>query len=272
MRRLRLPRRALVAAAVLLVALAGGYLAVRDSDLVRVERVAVTGTSGPDAPKVEATLKRAAAEMTTLNADADRLREAVARFPTVGDVEVERDLPNDLTIVVLERRAVGLATVGDSQVPVTADGRLLRGATVPRDLPLLALDREPTSRVDDPKGRRLLAALAAAPDALRRRARRAYLGPEGLTVAMREGPSVYLGSTDDLRAKWQAVARVLADPTAEGARYVDVRVPERAAAGGLAPLVEPEAPSEEPAPAAPETVPVPEPDSIPDPPSPSTGA
>ena len=273
----RLPRRALVAAAALLVTLTGAYLFVRDSDLVRVERVAVRGASGPDAPKVEATLRRVAADMTTLNADAGRLREAVARFPTVDDVAVDRDLPNDLTITVLERRAVGVVGVGGGQVPVTADGRLLRGATAPRDLPALALPRDPTNRVDDPRGRRLLAVLAAAPDRLRRRARRAYLGPRGLTVAMRDGPSIFFGRASDLRAKWQAAARVLADPTAEGARYIDVRVPERAAAGGLAPLVAPEPPEEdapapEPAPEPPVPVPDPVPEPVPQPVSPSTGA
>jgi cell division protein FtsQ len=42
---------------------------------------------------------------------------------------------------------------------------------------------------------------------------------------------------------------VLADPSSSGATYLDLRVPERVAAGGLGP-VEPE--SEQPAPADPE--------------------
>jgi cell division protein FtsQ len=80
---------------------------------------------------------------------------------------------------------------------------------------------------------------------LRRRGRRAYLGERGLTLTMRDGPSLYFGTTADLRAKWAAAARVLADPTAEGARYVDVRVPERPAAGGLTALVRPDEPEQE---------------------------
>jgi cell division protein FtsQ len=256
--RRRPPRRALLAAAAVLVALCGAFLIVRDSSLVAVERVAVRGASGPDAPKVEATLRQVARDMTTLNADADRLREAVEQYPTVDDVALDRNLPHDLTVTVLERRAVGVVVVGGRRVPVTADGRLLRGATPPEDLPVLGLRDEPADRVDDARGRRLLAVLAAAPEAIRRKARRVYLGANGLTLAMRKGPSLYFGTTADLRAKWTAAARVLADPTAEGARYVDVRVPERAAAGGLAPLVAPEddlaaSALDEPAQAVPET-------------------
>ena len=257
-------RRAALVAAALLAVLAGAFLAVRDASVVAVEEVAVRGASGPDAPRVEAALRNVARDMTTLNADAGRLREAVAQYPTVDDLQLDRDLPDGLTITVVERRAVGLVADGGRRVPVTADGRLLRGATPPDDLPVLAVDRT----VDDARGRRLIAVLAAAPDPLRRKARRVYMGDNGLTLAMREGPSIYFGRATDLRAKWIAAARVLADPTAEGARYVDVRVPERAAAGGLAPLVDPTAP-----PGAEGTAPqvVPPPAATPEP-SPSSGA
>ena len=272
--RRRLPRRVAFVAAALLIALAGAFLAVRDSSMVAVERVAVRGASGPDAPKVEAALRTVARDMTTLNADAGRLREAVAQYPTVDDVALDRDLPDGLTITVLERRPIGLIDDGGREVPVTADGRLLRGATPPRDLPTL----QTKGKVSEPEGRRLLALLAAAPDPLRRKARRVLITREhGLTMEMREGPKLYFGAPVDLRAKWNAASRVLADPTAEGATYVDVRVPERAAAGGLAPLVDPEAetapedgttPQE---PVVPEVVPEPLPET-PVTPSPSTGA
>lgn len=262
--RRRLPRRAGLVAAALLIALVGAFLFVRDSDMVAVEQISVRGASGPDAPKVESALRRVAGDMTTLNADAGRLREAVAQYPTVDDIDLDRDLPNGLTITVLERRAVGLLAEGGREIPVTADGRLLRGATPAHDLPTIAAK----GKLGSARGRRLVAVLAAAPEALRRKARRAYMGPKGLTVAMREGPSVYFGPARDLRAKWTAAARVLADPTAEGVRYVDVRVPERAAAGGLAPLVVPETGTD------PEGDLAPDPQSVPDatPPDPALGS
>jgi len=226
-RRPRAPRRALLLAAVLVAALTGGWFAVRDAPFVAVERVSVRGATGPDADAVRRALTDAAKRMTTLHVDGGTLHDAVARYPTVADVEVDRDLPNGLTLRVRERPTVAAVVVGGKRTPMAADGDVLEGARASRHLPTVA-----------PSGRsraRVIAMLAAAPAPLLRRARRAYLGPNGLTLAMREGPTLYFGRGDRLAAKWASAARVLAHPDSEGARYVDVRVPERAAAGGLVP-------------------------------------
>jgi cell division protein FtsQ len=237
MRRRQLLRRAPYVAAAILLALAGAYVALRDSAMVGIERVTVRGASGPDAPRIESALRQAAQEMTTLNVDAGELREVVDAYPTVTGVEVDRGFPHEVTLTVLERRPVAVVETGGRKVPLTADGRLLQGATPPDDVPALALnDNAPGGRVDDPRGRRLVALAAAAPSALRRRAARASLTDKGLTMTMDRGPDLFFGAPEDLQAKWKAVARVLADPSAEGATYIDARVAERVAAGGLAPL------------------------------------
>lgn len=233
------PRRALPVLAAVGVLLALLAFWVRDSSFFAVEKVFVVGGSGPDAPQVETTLRRAARGMTTLNIDEDALLQSVERYPTVQGIDAERDLPNGLKITILERRPVAVVSVAGRRVPLTADGRLLKGATAPDDLPALAVRGGVGDRVKDDNGRRLLELVAAAPSPLRRKARRAYLGRQGLTLSMTEGPSVYFGSAQDLRAKWSAAARVLADPSAEGARYVDVRAPDRPAAGGVVPTTPP---------------------------------
>jgi cell division protein FtsQ len=227
-------RRALPFAAAFLVLLVAGGLWLRDSAFFAVERVSVVGASGPDAPKVESALRKVARDMTTLHVDRDKLLQAVEGYPTVDDVDIDRDLPNTVTITVRERRPVAVVSVAGRRVPLTADGRLLKGATAAEDLPALALKDDPGNSITDERGRRLLALVAAAPQQLRRRTERAYLGRHGLTLRMNKGPSLYFGTGQEIAAKWAAAARVLADPTAEGARYIDVRVPERAAAGGLA--------------------------------------
>jgi cell division protein FtsQ len=231
------PRRALpvLAAVGVLLALLGFW--VRDSSFFAVEKVMVVGASGPDAPQVDTTLRRAARGMTTLNIDEGALRQSIERYPTVKDIAVERDLPNGLRITVLERRPIAVVSIAGRRVPLTADGRLLKGATASEDLPALAVKGGVADRVNDEGGRRLLELVAAAPSPLRRKARRAYLGRQGLTLSMNEGPSLYFGSGEDLQAKWSAAARVLADPSSEGARYVDVRAPDRPAAGGVGPTV-----------------------------------
>jgi hypothetical protein len=82
------------------------------------------------------------------------------------------------------------------------------------------------------------AVLGAAPAPLAHEALRAYQGPKGLTLALRGGLLAYFGDATRAHAKWLALASVLADAGSAGAAYVDVRVPERAAAGfapGVAP-------------------------------------
>ena len=57
---------------------------------------------------------------------------------------------------------------------------------------------------------------------------------KGVTVEMRDGPTLIFGDATRVRDKWDAAARVLADPAARGAAYIDLRLPDRPAAGGVA--------------------------------------
>src|SRR3954453_4546471 len=111
----------------------GAFLWVRDSSLVRVERVSVAGASGPEAPRVRAALTAAARDMTTLHIRKDALRDAVRSFPTVKDVRVDRDLFHALTIRVVGRPAVAALAGAGARLGVAADGTLLRGSQVPDD-------------------------------------------------------------------------------------------------------------------------------------------
>jgi hypothetical protein len=57
-------------------------------------------------------------------------------------------------------------------------------------------------------------------------------------VDLQGGFRIDFGPRTRLRAKWAAALRVMADARAEGAAYLDVRIPERPVAGGafVAPL------------------------------------
>ena len=91
----------------------------------------------------------------------------------------------------------------------------------------------PGDTLGDKRTLRAVALLAAAPPELRAKVSRVYAGPRGLTAPLSAGPVLYFGGADRLRAKWAAAARVLADRSSSGATYVDLRLPERPAAGGL---------------------------------------
>jgi cell division protein FtsQ len=222
----------------LLLALGGGgWLWLRDSGLVRVRSVVVTGVTASDGAKVQAALVDAARRMTTLHVRPQVLKDAVAPYASVASVTAQPDFPHRLTIHVTEQRAVAaLAPDQGQRVPVTGSGVVLRGVVADRDLPSVRTNRLLAARLTD---HRLLGALAvaqAAPGPLLRRSDELTLESRGVVVTLRDGPDLVFGNGADARAKWTAAARVLAEPSAQGATYLDLRVPGRVAAGGLAPL------------------------------------
>src|SRR6185312_7026759 len=210
-------------------------------------------------PRVRAALEGAARDMTTLHVRPDQLRTAVEPYPSIMAVDAHADFPHGLRIVVHEHVAVAALASGSDRVPVAADGTLLRGSSTD-GLPVVAVAAPPPGdTLSDKRTLRIVTLLAAAPPDLRAKVSRVYAGPRGLTAPLDAGPILYFGGADRLRAKWAAAARVLADRSSSGATYLDVRLPERPAAGGLvAPTSpEPEAPSQVgPQPAQPQTEPV----------------
>lgn len=237
----RRTRRRLAVAAILAALLAALYMFwLRDSSLVAVEQVTVTGLSGQDAERVRVALASTAETMTTLNVDEARLREAAAAFPVVARVEAEPEFPHAMTIHVVEHRPAALAVSGGAeQQPLAGDGSVLAGVSVEGDLPTIELAVAMPARQLGPGAASDAARVAgAAPAAIA--ARVDSLAREGLArgvvAQLEDGTELVFGAPERLAAKWAAAARVLAAEDAEGATYVDVRIPERPVAGGLTSL------------------------------------
>ncbi len=234
-RRLRL---GLLAALLVAGALAGGWLLLRNSSLVSVRRVGISGVHGPEAAEIEAALGRAARGMSTLDVRTGALEAAVAPYRVVRGVRATASFPHGLHIDVLEQLPVAALTVAGGRTAVAADGVVLGPALLSSSLPLLK-EAAVGSAAPVPVGRRVqgssllasLTLLGAAPAALAREVARVYTGPQGVTAAMHNGLVVYFGNATRPHAKWLSLARVLADPSSAGAVYVDVRVPGRPAAG-----------------------------------------
>ena len=234
--RLRVPSpgrrggRVLLLCAVVLAVGAAGFLVVRDSALARVERAYVTGLVSPDEARIRHKLHEAAKTMTTLRVREDVLLDAVREYPSIVGLETDADPPNELSITVRERRAVATLDGPGARVPVAADGTPLTGMRADAKLPVVRADRGP----QDARVKRAVTALAAAHGPLLRRSHRAWTDARGLVIDLRNGPALVFGDATRVRAKWMAAARVLAEPSTKGAVYLDVRVPERVAAGGVA--------------------------------------
>ncbi len=229
--------RGLLIALAILAVLGSAWLFVRDSSLVRVKEVYIVGVSSSQERQIKAALQGAALDMTTLNLDVERLKMAVERYPSVSDIRAETDFPHALTIEVVERAPVAVVDLGGRLVPVGAGGLLMRGVPADENLPTLRARRiTADSRLGDERALASLSVLVAAPVPLRERVERTWWGPRGLTLDLRSGPDLVFGSARQVRTKWAAAARVLSEPSAAGATYLDVRVPERVGAGGLQPV------------------------------------
>lgn len=224
---------------VVLLAATGGWMWLRDSSLVGVRKVEVTGLTGPQAGRIRTALEGAARNMTTLHVSVGALRDAASPFPIVKDLRVSARPPHLLRISVEEQDPVAAVLIDGRPVAVAPDGSLLRDTGDASRLALLPLDVPPGGeRITAAPARREIALMAAAPAALRAQITRVNRSrSHGMVALVRGGPALFFGGPSRLAAKWAAVAAVLADNTSAGARYVDVRVPERPAAGGVpAPL------------------------------------
>jgi cell division protein FtsQ len=243
-----LGRWLLAAAALGLVLVAGYLLWFRDSSLVAVTTVEVSGATSADAARVRTTLASVARSMSTLHVDQAELEQAVRAYPVVRGLEVRADFPHTVRIRVLEHVPAAFALVGGARLPVAGDGTVLRGVSAGGSLPQLqARGGLDGNRLSDRVALRAAAIAGAAPLPLRRRLEDiARDGERGLVAQLRDGPELVFGGTRRVRAKWIAAARVLADPEAQGAAYIDVRLPGRPAVGGLgAETVAPVAPADQ---------------------------
>jgi len=233
-----LPRRWAVRAVigVLAATVAGaGWLWVRDSPLASVRQVRIEGVKGVDAAAIDEALSGAAKGMTTLDVNTGALRAAVAPYVVVRGVSATGSFPHRLTIRVQEQPPVAVLVAGGVRTAAAGDGVVLGPGLASATLPTIALSGAAPARgghVSDGTVRAELSVLGATPTALIGWIGRVFTeGREGLTVVMRNGLTVYFGDAERPHAKWISALRVLADPRSAGARYVDVRAPERPAAG-----------------------------------------
>jgi cell division protein FtsQ len=236
-------RIAVLATMLAIPLLAGGWLWLRESSFVSIEHVRVSGVHGSDAHAIEAALNSAARQMTTLDVQQGRLRAAVASYPVVGDLHVDSHFPHGLSIEVVEQPPVAILSAGGVNTAVAASGVVLGTARASEALPTLtsAVQLTPGERVREPTLLDDLTALGAAPSRLAKLVERAYSGPKGLTLVLHGGLLAYFGDASRPHAKWISLAKVLADASSAGASYVDVRSPERPAAGFAAGVTPPSA-------------------------------
>lgn len=225
-------RKKILVGALLAAVLGGGFMWFRDSSFAAVQRVQISGLRGPGAAQVEAALAAQARKMTTLDYSASGLERAVAPLHIVRGLQVSASFPHAMRIVVTEQPPVARLMFGTQQALVAGDGVVLGSVDVGA-LPSISVSSLPTlgESVLEGKARALLRVLGAAPARLLPYVAKAYTGAEGITLSMRDGLLVYFGTAERPHAKWASLVAVLASSSSMGASYIDVRMPERPAAG-----------------------------------------
>lgn len=212
----------------------GALLLVRNSSMVAVESVKIVGLDGYYEKHARRSLEAEALTMSTLNVDEGRLRDSLSEFIDVAGIRTATDFPHGLTVYVSVRRPVASARVGSRVAGVTASGLVLGSARNLSLLPRIDLQGPvKDNHVRGAESRQLLTVLGAAPDVLLRRVKSVRYGARGVVVTLKKGTQLIFGSPAQAGVKWRSAAAVLADPAAKGARYVDLRVADRPAIGGL---------------------------------------
>jgi len=232
----------IVAVSAVLLVVGGAWFASRTS-LLDVDQVRVDGATVTPAADITAAL--ALGDGTPMiDVDPGVLAERVEALPLVAEATVTRHWPNRIVVEVTERSPVALAmTAPDAWVEVDVDGRVLGPAPEASPLPRLSGVRaagELATFLDDD---------AAAPIRLVELAQGtldvagAYWSDGELWLRLHEGPSIRVGTADDLGIKVVAAATLLrhlqsppepdaerqlpavAGPSGGGVLEIDVSVP-----------------------------------------------
>jgi cell division protein FtsQ len=227
-------RRRLLAAAVILLVIYGGYMLwFRDLSLFAINDVTVKGATTNER-EIRSAVEQVAGDMTTLHIKDDELRDAVARFPTVASVGASTSFPHGLEVTVTERLPVAFIQVSGQQTSVSADGYLLAGADFDaKALPRIEGAAAHGARLDDDAASQA-AILGATPGPLRNHITASTWDDQrgGVVVDLKNGPEVRFGDGSRAQDKWQAAVAVLSSNDRGSPSYLDVSVPDRPVSGG----------------------------------------
>lgn len=211
------------------------WLVARETGVFGVRTLDVRGATPGIATQVRKALRPAAGE-SLLKLDVAAAERAVEALPLVESVRFDRAFPHTLRVFVTPERPVAVARQGARSYLVSARGRVM--ATIPRTArPRLARiwvahdTRLAPGAVADGE-------LATAVGAVAPLVHSGFPGRVGsvtttggeLTLRLRSGVRVRLGSPVDLPLKLAVAARVL-PLVQDGTAYLDVSVPERPVAG-----------------------------------------
>jgi hypothetical protein len=232
-------RRSLATAAGLLLAGVAAYVSARESSVFAVQTVRIDGAP----PGVAAHVRRALRPLRGRNLvslDAGDVERRLAALPDVVSASADRAFPSTLRVAVRAERPVSVLRQGSRWWLASARARVLRRLAphTRRGLPRVWLPATADVSVGAtlPASDGGLAVRALSPlgrDRFTRRVRFVQASGADVTFVLRSGIQISLGDSARLRLKLAIARRIL--PAGQGARYVDVSVPERPVVGTAKP-------------------------------------
>ncbi|MER5993129.1 MULTISPECIES: cell division protein FtsQ/DivIB [Streptomyces] len=240
-RRFRRRLRVMIVLAVAFVFLgSGAFWLLYGSDLVRVERVSVSGTRILTPAQVREAADVPLGEQV-ISVDTGAIEARIAEeLPRIATVDVIRSWPREIELKVTERTPVLLLQKGGKFTEVDKEG--VRFATVsraPRGVPLLelAVSRSGSAAAslrrfgEDRLVREAVRAAGAVPDSVAREVRgvkvRSY---DDISLRLTGDRTVDWGSSEKGAAKARALTALM--KAASDARHFDVSVPTAPASSG----------------------------------------
>ena len=227
-----LPSGRSVAVALVLVALgAGAYLLARESGLFAIRTIEVRGAPPAVAARVRAALQPFHGQ-SLVTLDGSAVERRLAELPVVAAARYDRDFPHTLRVFVRAERPVAVLRRGAESWLVSARSRVLSrlvAGSRPR-LPRIWLPKSASVSVGATLGGDAAHAVEAtvplAGTRFGRRVTTARAGEGELTLVLRSGLELRLGSASDLRLKL-AIGEKIAGLLSPGPGYLDLTVPGR---------------------------------------------
>jgi cell division protein FtsQ len=224
------------------LAVAGGYVAARQSALFAVQTIEIRGAPPTVSAQVRDALRPLEGE-SLLRVDLDTLASRTAEIPSVREASFDRAFPNTLVVSLVAERPVAVLRRGSEAWLVSSRGRVIRQLQRPR---LSSLPRVwvPTTvsatageRLADTPTLRSVRALAAASGAskLPARVESARATDDALTLILAAGTQLELADERELALKLAIARQVLLalKPNVDDGwpAYVDLTVPGRPVVG-----------------------------------------
>ncbi len=221
------------------VVVVGIGLALLHTPWMSAQVVTVTGPH----PNTSSAAIEAASGLTghppLIDVDPGSVAARVERLPYIEAAQVRRDWPDGVRITVTERvPAVQMAGPGTEWTVLDAHGRAL--GRVPARAPGLVqlvvhtsaggaggVLAPATGQTLDVRAQPALAVCRTLPPAFVAQVLSVTGAPDGtVSLYLNSGLTVLLGTTDDLTAKYEDVAAILAHASLVGAKTIDVTVPQ----------------------------------------------